>query len=65
VVISLAAIIFTLYSPALASYVLFASIGNFSGAAGDVWSVWKIHRHPAEVLIEDTESGYRVWEITV
>jgi hypothetical protein len=64
VVISLAAIIFTLYSPVLASYTLFASIGNFSGAAGDVWSVWKIHRHPAEVLIEDTESGYRVWEIT-
>ncbi len=65
VVISLAAIIFTLFSPALASYTLFASIGNFSGAAGDVWSVWKIHRHPAEVFIEDTESGYRVWEITV
>jgi signal transduction histidine kinase len=65
VVISLAAIIFTLFSPALASYTLFASIGNFSGAAGDVWSVWKILRHPAEVFIEDTESGYRVWEITV
>jgi len=65
VVISLAAIIFTLVSPALASYTLFASIGNFSGAAGDVWSVWKIRRHPAKVLVEDTESGYRVWEITV
>ncbi len=65
VVISLAAIIFTLVSPALASYTLFASIGNFSGAAGDVWSVWKIRGHPAKVLVEDTESGYRVWEITV
>ena len=65
IVISLVAIIFTIFSPALASYTLFASIGNFSGAAGDVWSVLKILRHPADVLIEDTESGYRVWEITV
>jgi signal transduction histidine kinase len=65
VVISLAAIIFTLLFPVLASYTLFASIGNFSGAAGDVWSVLKILRHPAGVLVEDTASGYRVWEITV
>lgn len=65
VVISLAAIVFTLFSPVLASYTLFASIGNFSGAAGDVWSVLRILRHPADVLIEDTELGYRVWEITV
>ena len=65
IVISLAAIIFTLFSPALASYTLFASIGNFSGAAGDVWSVLRILRQPADVLIEDTESGYRVWEITI
>jgi signal transduction histidine kinase len=65
VIISLAAIIFTLLSPVLASYTLFASIGNFSGAAGDVWSAMKICRHPASVLLEDTTSGYRVWEIVV
>jgi signal transduction histidine kinase len=65
VIISLAAIIFTLLSPVLASYTLFASIGNFSGAAGDVWSAMKIRRHPASVLLEDTTSGYRVWEIVV
>jgi signal transduction histidine kinase len=65
VVISLAAIVFTLLSPVLASYTLFASIGNFSGAAGDVWSAQKIRRHPAGVLLEDTTSGYRVWEIVV
>lgn len=65
VVISLAAIILTLVSPVLASYTLFASIGNFSGAAGDVWSAQKIRRHPARVLLEDTTSGYRVWEIVV
>jgi hypothetical protein len=65
VVISLAAIILTLVSPALASYTLFASIGNFSGAAGDVWSAQKIRRHPASVLLEDTTSGYRVWEVVI
>ena len=65
VVISLAAIVFTILAPALASYTLFASIGNFSGAAGDVWSAQKIIRHPTNVLLEDTESGYRVWEISV
>ena len=65
VVISLAAIVFTLLNPVLASYTLFASIGNFSGAAGDVWSVMRLLHQPANVLVEDTETGYRVWEITV
>ncbi|TMD68285.1 MAG: DUF3267 domain-containing protein [Chloroflexi bacterium] len=65
VVISLAAIVFTLLNPVLASYTLFASIGNFSGAAGDVWSVMRLLRHPGNVLVEDTETGYRAWEITV
>src|SRR5438132_692041 len=65
VVISLAAVIFTLVNPVMASYTLFASIGNFSGAAGDVWSVMRLLRQPADVLVEDTETGYRVWEITV
>jgi|GEM_PF-581270 hypothetical protein len=64
VVITLAAIIFTLFSPVLASYTLFASIGNFSGAAGDIWSVQRMLRWPASVLIEDTEDGYRIWQLT-
>src|SRR5437773_1108539 len=52
VVISLAAVIFTLVNPVMASYTLFASIGNFSGAAGDVWSVMRLLRQPADVLVE-------------
>src|SRR6266571_7649832 len=65
VVISLAAIIFTLFSPGLAAYTLLGSVGNFSGAAGDVWVAKRLLRQPADVLAEDTEAGYRVWEITV
>jgi len=56
-------VIFTVFYPALASYTLLGSIGNFSGAAGDVWGVMKILRQPRNVLVEDTDTGYRVWEI--
>lgn len=64
VVITLAGIIFTLISPALASYTIFATVGNVSGAAGDVWTVRKLLRRSRSILVEDTESGYRAWELT-
>jgi hypothetical protein len=64
VVISLAGIIFTLLSPALASYTIFATVGNVSGAAGDVWVAARLLRQPETTLVEDTETGYRVWEIS-
>jgi hypothetical protein len=64
VIITLAAIVFTLLAPGLAVYTLFGSIGNFSGAAGDIWVALKLLRQPAHVLVEDTSSGYRVWEVT-
>lgn len=64
VVITLAGIIFTLVSPALASYTIFATVGNFAGAAGDVWVARKLVRLPPSVLVEDTEAGYKVWELT-
>ncbi len=64
VVITLAGIIFTLLSPALASYAIFATVGNFSGAAGDIWTVTRLLRQPGHVLVEDTETGFRTWEIT-
>ncbi len=64
VVITLAGIIFTLISPALASYTLFATVGNVSGAAGDVWTVRKLLRRSRSILVEDTEAGYRAWELT-
>ena len=63
VVITLAAILFTLISPVLASYTLLASISNFSGAAGDVWMAAKLGRQPKDVLVEDTETGYVVWKV--
>lgn len=64
VVLTLAAIVLTLILPGLASYVLFGTVGNFSGAAGDVWVARRLWRQPAHVLIEDTQSGYIAWEIT-
>jgi hypothetical protein len=60
----LAAILCTLLSPVLASYTLLASISNFSGAAGDVWMAAKLLGQPGHVLVEDTETGYVVWEIS-
>lgn len=63
-VITLAGIILILISPVLASYTLFALIGNFSGAAGDIWVVRRLLRRPRTILVEDTEVGYRAWELT-
>jgi hypothetical protein len=62
-IISLVAVIVTLYFPILASYVLFATIGNFSGAAGDVLVAERLLHLPTSVLVEDTDAGYRAWEI--
>ena len=63
VVITLAAILFILLAPALASYTLLAAICNFSGAAGDVWAVARLLRYPHDVLVEDTETGFIIWEL--
>lgn len=65
IVITLAAIIFTLLAPAAASYMLLATTGNFSGAAGDMMAVARLRRLPNSILVEDTETGYRAWDITV
>ena len=64
VVITVAGIIFTLLSPALAVYTLLGTIGNFSGAAGDLWVAQRLLLQPKDVLVEDTDAGYRVWEIS-
>lgn len=63
VVITLAGIVFTLLAPNAASYTLFATIGNFSGAAGDLMVALRLLRQPPHILIEDTATGYRAWEI--
>ena len=64
VVITLAGIIVTLVAPVVAAYALAVTVGNVSGAAGDAWSVVRMLRLPATTLVEDTEVGYRVWEVT-
>jgi len=64
VVITLAGISFTLVSPALASYTIFAIAGNISGSAGDLWAVRRLLRLPHSILVEDTETGYRAWQLT-
>lgn len=64
VVITLAGIVMTFVAPVTAAYTLAVTVGNVSGAAGDVWSIVRMLRRPATTLVEDTESGYRVWEVT-
>ncbi|HKV58087.1 MAG TPA: DUF3267 domain-containing protein [Ktedonobacteraceae bacterium] len=63
VVITLVGIVITLIAPVAAAYTLAITVGNVSGAAGDVWSVARMLRLPDTTLVEDTDSGYRVWEI--
>ena len=63
VIITLAGIIVTFIAPTAAVYTLAVTVGNISGAAGDVWSVARMLRLPSTTLVEDTESGYRVWEV--
>lgn len=63
VIITLAALILTLFFPLLASYTLFANLSNFSGAVGDVWVATRIAQQPATILVEDTDAGYRAWEV--
>ncbi|GAC1566524.1 MAG: hypothetical protein NVS3B14_09560 [Ktedonobacteraceae bacterium] len=65
IVITLAGISVTLISPVIAAYTLAVTVGNISGAAGDVWSVARLLRLPETTLVEDTEAGYRVWEVEV
>lgn len=65
VVISLAAIVLTLLAPVVASYVFFATVGNFAGTAGDVWTSARVIHLPSDSLIEDTADGYQVWELAL
>ena len=64
VVISIAGIILMLLAPGLASYALFAIAGNVSGAAGDIMVTRQLYHLPRNILVEDTETGYRAWKVT-
>ena len=63
VIITLAGIVLTFIAPVVAAYTLAVTVGNVSGASGDAWSVARMLRLPDTTLVEDTESGYRVWEV--
>lgn len=63
VVITVAGVLLTLCVPVLASYLLFATVGNVAGAAGDVLVAARLWRQERNVLVEDTEAGYRVWKL--
>jgi hypothetical protein len=63
VVITVAGVLLTLFAPVLASYLLFATVGNVAGAAGDVLVTARLWRQEREVLVEDTAVGYRVWKL--
>ena len=63
VVISLVGIVLIFLAPTLAPFVQFALIGNFSGAAGDLWAARILLRQPPAALVEDTTSGFKVYAL--
>jgi hypothetical protein len=63
VVISLFGIVLTILAPTISPYLLFALVGNVSGAAGDIWMVQRLRVLPSTTLVEDVETGYRAWEV--
>ncbi len=63
VVISLAGIVLILLAPGLAPYVQLGLIGNFSGAAGDLWAARVVLEQPPTALLLDTSSGFEVYAV--
>lgn len=64
VVITVLGLILIAWQPGLAAYVQLALSGNFAGAAGDVLVVSRMHTLPQNALLEDTETGYRAWQVS-
>lgn len=62
--ISLAGIVFIFLEPRLAPYVQLALIGNFSGAAGDLWAARLLLRQPPTTFALDMASGFEVYQIS-
>jgi hypothetical protein len=63
VVISLAGIVLIFLAPMLAPFVQLALIGNLSGACGDLWAARILFGQPPTVLLQDTASGFEVYQI--
>jgi hypothetical protein len=64
VVISLAGMVLIFLEPTLAPYVQLALIGNFSGAAGDLWAARILLRQPPTVYALDQASGFEVYQVS-
>ena len=63
VLLSLAGVALILLAPGIAPFVQLALIGNFSGAAGDLWAARVLLRQPPAALIQDTASGFEIYEV--
>jgi hypothetical protein len=61
--ISLAGIALIVLAPGFAPFVQLALIGNFSGAAGDIWAARVLLRQPPAALVQDTATGFEVYEV--
>lgn len=61
--ISLGGIALMALAPTVAPFVQLGLIGNFSGAAGDLWAARILLRQPPRVLIQDTATGFEVYEL--
>lgn len=63
VLISLGGIALIALAPTIAPFVQLGLIGNFSGAAGDLWAARILLRQPPRMLIQDTTTGFEVYEL--
>ncbi len=63
VVISLGGIALMALAPTVAPFLQLGLIGNFSGAAGDLWAARVLLRQPPSALIQDTATGFEVYEL--
>ena len=61
--ISLGGIALMALAPTAAPFVQLGLIGNFSGAAGDLWAARVLLRQPPRMLIQDTSTGFEVYEL--
>ncbi|MBX5450927.1 DUF3267 domain-containing protein [Thermogemmatispora sp.] len=49
--------------PMTAPYLVLAGAGHLSGCAGDLLAIFLLLRYPSHLCVEDTELGFRIWEI--
>ncbi len=61
--ISLAGIALILLAPGFAPFVQLGLIGNFSGAAGDLWAARVLLSQPPTALVQDTATGFEVYAV--